>query len=116
MVDLPAGRNSDVNRGSVSDAARNDCDIRTITSSGDCIPCGEVKPLLHSSPGSSQSTGTGSNPVRVAPSGPNNATIQPPVNVIIPLPYFGIDRMGDFGQVGAANLWKSAPFFSTGTK
>jgi hypothetical protein len=32
------------------------------------------------------------------------------------LPYFGIDRMGDFGQVGAANLWKSAPFFSTGTK
>jgi len=23
--------------------------------------------------------------------------------------------MGDFGQVGAANLWKSGPFFSTGT-
>jgi hypothetical protein len=23
--------------------------------------------------------------------------------------------MGDFGQVGTANLWKSAPFFSTGT-
>jgi hypothetical protein len=22
--------------------------------------------------------------------------------------------MGDFGQVGAANLWKSGPFFSTG--
>jgi hypothetical protein len=23
--------------------------------------------------------------------------------------------MGDFGQVLAANLWKSGPFFSTGT-
>src|SRR2546428_13322346 len=33
-----------------------------------------------------------------------------------PLPYFGIDRIGDFGQVGAANLWKSGPLFSTGTK
>jgi hypothetical protein len=22
--------------------------------------------------------------------------------------------MGDFGQVGTANLWKSGPFFSTG--
>src|SRR5256885_7083956 len=32
------------------------------------------------------------------------------------LPYFGIDRIGDFGQVGAANLWKSGPLFSTGTK
>jgi len=33
-----------------------------------------------------------------------------------PLPYFGIDRIGDFGQVGAASLWKSGPLFSTGTK
>src|SRR2546427_1894179 len=32
------------------------------------------------------------------------------------LPYFGIDRIGDFGQVGAASLWKSGPLFSTGTK
>jgi hypothetical protein len=24
--------------------------------------------------------------------------------------------MGDFEQVGAANLWKSGPFFSTGAK
>jgi hypothetical protein len=24
--------------------------------------------------------------------------------------------MGDFGQVGAANLWKSDPFFSTGIR
>jgi hypothetical protein len=32
------------------------------------------------------------------------------------LPYFGIDRIGDFGRVGTANLWKSGPLFSTGTK
>ena len=33
-----------------------------------------------------------------------------------PLPYFGIDRIGDFGQAGTASMWKSGPLFSTGTK
>ena len=115
MVD-PLALQTYVNRGSVSDAAPNDCDSATISSSGANMPCEEVKPLLHSSAGSSQNRVTASNPVRVVPSGPSKRDNRPAVNVLIPLPYFGIDRMGDFGQVGTASLWKSGPFFSTGTK
>jgi hypothetical protein len=114
MVD-PLARQTYVNRGSVSNPAPNDCDSAIISSSGDNMPCEEVKPLLHSSPGSSQVRVTASNSVRVVPSGPSKRDNRPTVSVIIPLPYFGIDRMGDFGQVGTASLWKSGPFFSTGT-
>jgi hypothetical protein len=79
------------------------------------VPCEEVKPLLHSSPGSSPERGSTSSPVRVPLFGPTKSYIRVRGNNIVPLPYFGIDRMGDFGRVGTANLWKSGPFFSTGT-
>jgi hypothetical protein len=78
------------------------------------MPCEEVKPLLHSSPGSSPGRGRTSRPVRVTPLGPTKSYTWVRVKRITPLPYFGIDRMGDFGWVGTANLWKSGPFFSTG--
>ena|ERR1700693_2507187 len=78
------------------------------------MPCEEVKALLHSSPGSGPGRGRTSRPIRVTPLGPTKNYSWVRVKRITPLPYFGIDRMGDFGWVGAANLWKSRPFFSTG--
>src|SRR5258708_1199328 len=78
------------------------------------MPCGIHWPLLQSPPGSSQGRSSRSNPVQVA----LNALTHHPTDrhrkATASLPGFGSDRMWDFEQVGAANLWKSGPFFSTG--
>jgi hypothetical protein len=104
----------DVNRGSVSNLALRDCHIATITSSGGVQPCEDDMPLLQSRPGSRRSRGSSSSPVQVAQVDPTKRHTPVLIKHITPLPYFGIDRMWDFGQVGTASLWKSGPLFSTG--
>src|ERR1700693_5804116 len=96
----------DVNRGSVPNPGLLDCHTVTITSSGDVQPCEEHMPLLQSRPGSRRSRSSSSSPVQVAQVGPTKRHTRVRIKHITPLPYFGIDRMLDFGQVGAASLWK----------
>jgi hypothetical protein len=104
----------DVNCRSVSNPWYPNCHIATITSSGGVQPCVDDTPLLQSRPGSTRSRGSSSSPVQVAQVGPTKRNTPVPIKRITPLPYIGIDRMWDFGQVGAASLWKSGPLFSTG--
>jgi len=80
------------------------------------MPCGMDWPLLQSRPGSKQARDSRTNPVQVAPNALTHRSNHCSHNITAPLPEFGTDRMWDFEQVGAANLWKSGPFFSTGAK
>jgi hypothetical protein len=104
------------NRGSVPDDAIGDCDIARVTYPSGCMPCGTHMPLLHSPPGSRRGKRAGAKPVQIAPHELNYSDTSRPANSIAPLPYFGIDRMGDFRQLSSGSLWKSGPLFSTGTK
>src|SRR5258706_14056685 len=80
------------------------------------MPCGIPLPLLQSPAGSSQGRSSRTNPVQVALNALTHHPNDRPRKVTASLPGFGSDRMWDFEQVGAANLWKSGPFFSTGAK
>src|SRR5579864_7248039 len=60
------------------------------------MPCGIHRPVLHSPAGSSQARCTVTPSVRSAWPRPTNSYIPPALKRITPLPYFGIDRIGDF--------------------
>src|ERR1700674_817338 len=78
------------------------------------MACEGGMPLLQSPPGSTWGRGCSQTSVQVAQSSLTKSHSRCSVERITPLPYFGIDRMGDFGRAGAASLWKSTPLFSTG--
>src|ERR1700676_77859 len=71
-------------------------------------------PLVQSRPGSSLGRSNATSPVRASLFGHSYHPDQQSTKRTTPLPYFGIDRMGDFGQAGPANMWKSDLIFSTG--
>lgn len=71
-------------------------------------------PLLQSPPGSRRGRSTEPTQYRSRRSDSFINSIMRRSKVTVPLPRFGIDRMGDFDLVGTANLWKSRPLFSTG--
>ena len=104
------------NRGSVPEDATHDCDIACVTYPSACMPCGTHRPLLHSPPGSRRGKRAGARPVQIAPIDTNHPDTSTQHNSIVPLPDFGIDRMGDFRQLCSVSLWKSGPLFSTGTE
>jgi hypothetical protein len=58
------------NRGSVPEQAPIDRDSAHVTSSLRYMPCDVHRALLHCPPGSSQSKGSGHDPVQIAPIGP----------------------------------------------
>src|SRR5580765_4021160 len=80
------------------------------------MPCDTHRPLLHSPPGSRRGKRAGAKPVQIAPHELKQSDTPRPGNSIVPLPGFGIDRMGDFNRLCSVSLWKSGPLFSTGTK
>jgi hypothetical protein len=103
-------------RASVPDAQPTIGDTGSITSSCAGGPCGIHRPVLYSPAGSQGLPRQTIISVRIAAVGHSKSCKQATLSRTAPLPYFGDDRIGDFGQVGTANLWKSAPLFSTGTK
>jgi hypothetical protein len=104
------------NRGSVPEGGLYDGDTACVTYPSACMPCDTHRPLLHSPPGSRRDNGGGAKPVQIAPHELNQPDTPRPSNSIVPLPGFGIDRMGDFRRLCSVSLWKSGPLFSTGTK
>ena len=104
------------NRGSVPEDRLHDPDSTVVTSSAAYVPCDTHRPLVHCAAGSSRGWVQVANAVQIALNGPIYRTSTEQRNHIAPLPYFGIGRMLDFGQLGSASLWKSGPLFSTGTK
>jgi hypothetical protein len=104
------------NRGSVPEDTTGDRDSACVTYPSACMPCDTHRPLLHSPPGSRRGKRAGAMPVQNAPHELNNSDTPRSINSIVPLPDFGIDRMGDFRRLCSVSLWKSGPLFSTGTK